>query len=52
MEQYPNLIVHFTGTPARLAEMVKDAATDVLVPKPKGEWLARSMTSIIWENLG
>ena len=41
VEQYPNLCVRLRGTPARIEEMLKGVARDVLVHKPDIKWSAR-----------
>ena len=41
VEQYPNLIIRLRGTPARLEEIVEDAAHDRLIKKPEGKWSAQ-----------
>lgn len=38
VEQYPNLCVRLRGTPARIEEMLKSVARDVLVHKPDNQW--------------
>ena len=38
VEQYPNLCVRLRGTPARIEEMLKSVARDVLVHKPDTQW--------------
>ncbi len=42
-EQHPNLCARLRGTPARLEEMVRAAASDVLIKKPaeNGKWSAQ-----------
>jgi len=39
--QFPNICVRLRGTPARLEEIVKDAATDLFTAKPDGKWSAQ-----------
>ena len=41
MEQYPNLCARLRGTPARLEEVVRGAARDLLVRKPGEKWSAQ-----------
>jgi uncharacterized damage-inducible protein DinB len=41
VEQYPNLCVRLRGTPARIEEMLRDIAHDVLVRKPDDKWSAQ-----------
>ena len=41
VEQYPNLCVRLRGTPARIEEMLRDVAHDVLVHKPDNKWSAQ-----------
>jgi hypothetical protein len=38
---YPNLGVRLRGTPARLDEMLRDIAGEILVAKPDGKWSAQ-----------
>jgi uncharacterized damage-inducible protein DinB len=40
-EQYRNVCVRLSGTPARLEEILRTVTTDVLVGKPQGEWSAQ-----------
>ena len=40
-EQYPNLCIRLRGTPARLEEMVRGIAHDVLLNKPGNKWSAQ-----------
>jgi uncharacterized damage-inducible protein DinB len=43
VEQYPNVCVRLSGTPARLEEMLRKVTTkaDVLVAKPQKKWSAQ-----------
>jgi len=43
IEQYPNVCVRLSGTPARLEEMLRKVTTkaDVLVAKPQKKWSAQ-----------
>lgn len=41
VEQYPNLCVRLRGTPARIEEMLRGVAHDVLVHKPDNKWSAQ-----------
>lgn len=41
VEQHPNLCVRLRGTPARLEEMLRGAARDVLIRKPEDKWSAQ-----------
>lgn len=41
VEQYPNLCIRLRGTPARLEEIVRGVAPDVLVAKPGDQWSAQ-----------
>jgi hypothetical protein len=41
VEQHPNLCARLRGTPARLEEIVRGAARDVLVRKPAEKWSAQ-----------
>ena len=40
-EQFPNVCVRLRGTPARLEEMLRGVAHDVLVRKADGKWSAQ-----------
>ena len=39
--RFPNICVRLRGTPARLEEILKDAATDLFTAKPDGKWSAQ-----------
>jgi len=41
VEQHPNLCVRLRGTPARLEEIVRGAARDVLLKRPGDKWSAQ-----------
>jgi uncharacterized damage-inducible protein DinB len=41
VELHPNLCARLRGTPARLEEVVRGAARDLLVKKPSGKWSAQ-----------
>jgi hypothetical protein len=41
VDQHPNLCARLRGTPARLEEVVRSAAHDVLVRKPGEKWSAQ-----------
>ena len=41
VEQYPNLLVRLRGTPARLEEMLRDVAREVLVREAGEKWSAQ-----------
>src|SRR6185312_1498799 len=41
VEQYPNLCVRLHGTPARIEDMLRGVAHDVLVHKPDNKWSAQ-----------
>jgi uncharacterized damage-inducible protein DinB len=41
VELHPNLCVRLRGTPARLEEMVRGAAREILITKPQGKWSAQ-----------
>ena len=41
VEQYPNLCVRLRGTPARLEEMVRGVARQVLIAEPGDKWSAQ-----------
>ena len=41
VEQYPNLCVRLRGTPARLEEIMRGAAPDLLVVRREGNWSAQ-----------
>lgn len=41
IEQFPNLCVRLRGTPARLEEIVRTSAGELLVRKPAGGWSAQ-----------
>ena len=41
VEQYPNLCARLRGTPARLEEVVRGVARDLLVRKPGEKWSAQ-----------
>ena len=40
VEQYPNLCIRLSGTPARLDELVQGVLRDVLIRKPGDKWSA------------
>jgi uncharacterized damage-inducible protein DinB len=40
-EQHPNLCVRLRGTPARLEEMIRGCAHEILVHKPQEKWSAQ-----------
>jgi uncharacterized damage-inducible protein DinB len=40
-EQYPNLCVRLRGTPARVEELVRNCAEDILIRKPEEKWSAQ-----------
>jgi len=41
VEQYPNLCIRLRGTPARMEEMLRNVARDVLVRRPGDKWSAQ-----------
>jgi uncharacterized damage-inducible protein DinB len=41
VELHPNLCARLRGTPARLEEMVRGAAREILISKPQGKWSAQ-----------
>src|SRR5580698_4587285 len=41
VEQYPNLCIRLRGTPARLEEMLREGARELLVKKPENKWSAQ-----------
>src|SRR5215469_4627369 len=47
--QFPNICVRLRGTPARLEEIVKDAATDLLTAKPDGKWSAQELAGHLFD---
>lgn len=41
VEQYPNLCVRLRGTPARVEELLRNCAIDVVTRKPEEKWSAQ-----------